>query len=485
MAECDLLGGSPTRPDDPPCIVEERYVGDCLAYRREECVTYQEIPCEDTVIGRSSPCGLFFPPDPRCTDFTGCGPPDYFCEWEVSVTPGSRWVSVRTITEEINDCSPPCNYTIRDPAASDTPQRDETASRGFKRHNPGCNCCNRVLVWDVGYYDTRLEEGGGAYEQGYTFTDFTLLQEWLENDEELLDSLAHDKIGIDFVTEGAMQGFGFYEGSPNFDSYGQAVDDGFWTGDINDYQLIIWPHPTSDDDLDTDASPCIWCEDGTTFETHAIPTTPPNLPDHPLAGGLPEWWGDVATGKWTGRMLWVTSGNSRGETDAYLGYNQNLFLNTLASTHGMTVDPFALDEHTTEPSPSAGGGLDILSGVSAFPATGTTTKISGGQDLLLASGGQYIRTSPPWCRFVQTGDDLTDGNGDGKPDSGEGEGVYESGFPCAQRSIQVKLQGTGNETAYVDYIIFATDSVVAFDEDVGDNLKKFYLNLVKKPVTNL
>jgi hypothetical protein len=135
--------------------------------------------------------------------------------------------------------------------------------------------------------------------------------------------------------------------STQFDPNTDAVDLEYWTGNIQDYKLIIWRCPFSDEtlwedylieqggDCDDDLNAC---QD----EFH----TPDS---RHIFGGLPDWWEDVAEGTWQGRVVILLEGEEivtpnlefpSSNTDLGSGTRtmSALFVNTLADVTGMELD---------------------------------------------------------------------------------------------------------------------------------------------------
>lgn len=355
------------------------------------------------------------------------------------------------------ECPAVCDHPLPPTQGSLGDVRSETISQsaGFKKNNPGCNCCQkRVLIWDLGRYD-ELQSGGQTYHY-FDFIDYALLQEYFEDEE----------IAVDHVTGGSPQQRYFYSGNPGFDPYGNAVENGFWTGDINDYGLIIYPFPVASEDLDGSSQPCPFClqPDGATL------VTAEQVPDHLYWGGTPDWWEDVATGAWEGRILFQSAHNSSQTPTASLGYASNVFLNTLSDVTGMTIDAGARDiSSTSRTEPTVSNLLDITAGMTVAPSA-RAAPITGGDVVVTAT--HFVRTVPAWCVF-QFG------------------GTTVNNFASVSRNIVSKQQPIttvqGEETqeiARVEYLI-ATTRLYPFPSDslaIKDSLKKFYLNLMQLPI---
>ena len=70
----------------------------------------------------------------------------------------------------------------------------------MKRWNPGCNCCDNLLIWDLGVPRSDGDYGFGHYDLV----------------EEIYDEI---NIGIDYVTGSSETPDTFYSDTPEFDPY--------------------------------------------------------------------------------------------------------------------------------------------------------------------------------------------------------------------------------------------------------------------------
>jgi hypothetical protein len=331
------------------------------------------------------------------------------------------------------------------------------------------------LIWDLGSTYTSSPAFGQPRARGYRFFDWSLVQRWFEEGLEEEVGSKSPKYPVDFVTGGATQDLGFYSDA-GFDPYEYAVEEGFWTGDIQDYDLIIWPRPTDDTDLDGSSQPCpgpciqpteIW------HETRA------NAPDHEHFGGLPDWWDEIERGDWNGRLMFITGANARaGELSfdfnplGQIGYASNLFINTLVDTHGMIVDVDPMDtsgwftddtfEFMEVQEPRIAD-ADLMEGVDYLWPMYYTSEVSGGETLLQSDDhGNQITTGPPWCRTDE--------------DPG-----FTQDYDIMQRN-RVEFE----DGAIVDFVIAATPDIVPHTENAAPSVlrsfKQFYFNLMEVPL---
>jgi len=325
---------------------------------------------------------------------------------------------------------------------------------GLKKNNPGCDCCaKRVLIWDVGFYDERTVDGETCHI--FNFTDYSILQELLEE----------EKIAVDHVTGGSPQPWGFYAGNSSFDPYTTAVDNKFWTGNIHDYSLVIFPWPADDSELDAVSQPCPLC----TPDQQPQMLTADGVPDHLYWGGVPDWWDEVADGTWSGRILYRSSAsNFSFNFDADIGYTTGAFINTLTDLHGMEIDLGAADRsQATGRTPTLTVGLDILKDVTQFPPPGRSQTISGGETVAVTHVDHAIRIDPPFCD---------------RPSAGS---TSDSAFPYIQRNIVKKTVPVGSGDAekiidvYVEFIISGGRIEPTEDDSevVRESMKQFYKNL--------
>jgi hypothetical protein len=286
------------------------------------------------------------------------------------------------------------------------------------------------------------------------------------------------KYPVDFVTGGAHQGLGYYQGNSEFDPYEYAVEEGFWTGDIRDYDLIIWPFPADDTDLDGVSLPCPYCVE----PTEVYHRTQNGEPDHQFWGGVPDWWEIIERGEWNGRLMWITGANARKGQYSFhfnplglIGYASNLFLNTLTDTHGMLVNVDAMDTsgwqedeppntfHPVE-EPRIDDSIDLMDKVDTLWPLEYTAEVTGGETLVQSDGeGNQIVTSPFWC-------------------DSESDATFTHDYDIVQRN-RVEFEDTGNIT---DFIIAGTANIVPqrMPDDVEQtrSFKQFYFNLMEVPL---
>jgi hypothetical protein len=363
----------------------------------------------------------------------------------------------------------------------DPPQRDKTigGGSGFKKNHPGCNCCGRVLIWDVGR-QYHFVGGFDPHEHRYDFFDWNYVKEWLED----------AGFAVDFVTGGSFQGPGFYIGSPDFDPYTENSAERFWTGNIFDYDLVILPFPAASTDLDTISEPCPFCDHR--GERH---TTPFGLPDHEYLGGLPDWWTDVASGLWRGRLVVITGTNhSFSDGSAFYvagyGYTSSLFINAfLAADMGLEADTFGqdgadpgggvtvesapdlmqpiyIDDSGKIVKPDTVGATELV--LDDFPL-GEGTAITGGEMLVEYTGEFARQNTPEFCETSQSVPYL-----------------YDESYPVAERNTVQKPHPSGDGTFIpVDYVMVGTNAIIPTPDQTDeerDSLRAFYLNLASVPL---
>lgn len=175
-----------------------------------------------------------------------------------------------------------------------------------KKNNPGCNCCGRVLVWDMGVPGL-TSEGNPTHT---VFQDFSDLQAWSEDEDGVV------KIEVDFATGSAHPSSGFWgimgestgdpslpncpaswENETRFDPETDGVDLGYWTGDIDDYSHIFWSDPFSDGLR-------------LLYDSCGLPPSSscPNwsIDNRHVWGGQPSWLDKVINGSWSGRLVVLT-----------------------------------------------------------------------------------------------------------------------------------------------------------------------------------
>lgn len=307
----------------------------------------------------------------------------------------------------------------------------------MKTMAPGCNCCDRMLIWDLGIPVLDASD--------FSFLNFTRLA-------EVYDDLG---IGLDFVTGEADPPNSFYAVNPGWDPYVAAVEQGNWTGDIRDYKVILWPFPLSAQNLDELNTPCT---------TEVRYPTPAGTADHPLFGGLPQWWTDLEDGLWEGRLVWLTGGNSVEEEGADLmGYASNTFLNTLVDQHGMTMNASALSDQTAFTNVGQVVESDLTDGMVDIPLQEITSSIDGGETFLLeGSVGVDLRTDPSWCINAS-------------------EGSFISNYPIGQRN-RVLFPQVGTSLRTVDFVILMTSALFSRTVAPSENDQRFFRNLFRAPI---
>lgn len=205
-----------------------------------------------------------------------------------------------------------------------------------KANNPGCACCGRVLIWDDGSATVGLDDPG-AHGPG-DFLDFSETKRWVDNGLDL--PLRHEAApgekfsNVDFAFGSAfetddddpdpIEARAFYgyvhvddgggcdvpiPSATLFDPNTDGVDLGYWTGNINDYSLIIWRRPLSNDNLyqqffETKTPPCNTDHISACDVTHNYPDT---------FQEPPSWLEEVMSGAWRGRL--VLALDRGGDTD--------------------------------------------------------------------------------------------------------------------------------------------------------------------------
>ena len=323
---------------------------------------------------------------------------------------------------------------------------------GLKRHNPGCNCCGDVLVWDLG-----VQSGG--WDGTYTFQNWTNLAEFFESID----------VSVDFVTGASDQEDSFFLDNPDFDPYTTAVEDENWSGNIFDYKLIYWPYPAADEDL-TAGHYC--SQDANDVAWHQ-----PGVANHEFFGGVPDWWESIATGAWKGRVVWVTEGNAGNSfLVATRGLAVNLFLNSLSDVHGLELDethyqwPFG-----PNPNLQTIWDVDLTEGVNDFPPIiypATRIMFAGGVsgaarfDELADGTDQFLDISVEWCEK-----DFED------------EETLELIGTVAARSTIGKPQGADQETVIpVDFVIFQHQIMRSITFEDSESFGQLHRNLFEVPV---
>ena len=316
-----------------------------------------------------------------------------------------------------------------------------------KKNNPGCNCCERVLVWDMG-------RRRNVYEQYDPANDRYLFSYNMNETKEGFFGSGPD--GVDYAippelipqSAGGPLGREFWPQNPGYSPYADhsALED-FWTRDIYDYKLIYWYLPQDDTDLDRTSGQGV-CPTPADFLT-----TPDGHPDHPYMGGLPRWWDDVASGDWVGRIVFQTYGSYSSGRLSEL--SSNVFINTLAATHGMSI------EIDFTPAFSGSGnrnvfvdnGTDLGVGVTGMTHSNNMARVTGGETIITAE--VYVRPES-WCQLF----------------SGD-ESLFS--VPYVQRNTV---------TIDVDFTGYLKDFVLICGSLAGDGYDKFHSNLFDAPISN-
>jgi hypothetical protein len=216
----------------------------------------------------------------------------------------------------------------------------------MKTNAPGCNCCDRVLVWDMGVpFATPIEAGISTETQ---FADFGPQQAmWSDLGVTADFALGSPKPSETFwgpMGPVADDGSGFQGrecptapgswGYSHFDPFVQGVDQGYWTGDVYDYTMLFWMFPlgTGEDGWDV-------CFPGTNRVSTFHPNCPALQPDNWwVPGGEPAWYEDVFEGTWEGRVVLCTATRSSPATnnELFRGFSP-AWLNTLPEL-GLVLD---------------------------------------------------------------------------------------------------------------------------------------------------
>lgn len=421
---------------------------------------------------------------------------------------------------------------------------------GFKKNNPACNCCGNVLVWDMGQRERFLTETVAST----TTLDWTWIRQVLVGDPDAVedeDQRGAGAEGVDFVlidrdsSDDELDAFdaddvwGPYEYTGGgcleladpaavFDPETDAVDLGYWTGDIYDYSLIIWHTPYSDDNITEQYSDGLGGDCGD--DTIGCQASQHYPDSGNVWGGLPAWWEEVAEGRWQGRVVIVYDGapNAIGDsagaveqnftqfpTDVFAGTStmSAMFLNELSDvteiefdvstrrTTGLdgscvsTVDTgplvdqlistdcelVASDIPYVEPAPGYSAGdidSDLLDGVSRLYGTKFYHNISGGEELM--GGTAYFRD---FCTENEV-DVVFVGGGNNFEYTFTVPEVSAEHQIVMARSLLVKVFGE-NQIRKVEFVFVFSGAMQtpSGDDDAGgyiEDHKRFLRNLFRK-----
>jgi hypothetical protein len=190
----------------------------------------------------------------------------------------------------------------------------------MKKHNPGCNCCGKVLIYDVGRPNVIVQlEDCTPIAYNTLFLNAKLIKQYLEEIDPSVE-IHHVLVGEDLDTLTSSY-YGTSDSNAknhNFDPETEGVDLKYWSGNIEDYSLIYWAGPIAD--FDATADPGVDCL------AHG-----PECPNNAyIKGGFPKWWDIIksvtndGTNKWRGRL--IITGSDNGDCSGG-DWVSNIFLN--------------------------------------------------------------------------------------------------------------------------------------------------------------
>lgn len=280
---------------------------------------------------------------------------------------------------------------------------------GLKKNNPGCACCGRVLVWDMGDPSLNNYTVPGNDTETF-FGDFTQFKEAIDDGVLPLRHEAEDGeeySAVDFATGSVFPDSNFWgvhgETETEFNDevetcYGRAriqpagnsgsdgeihwvtyirktqgeevvsfvefdlpdgysvvedqgeycitgigedtcpvdfdtesrfnpetdgVDLDYWSGDISDYRLIVWRMPLAN------SQRVLAYDIGCGVEFPGSFCDIFNFENLYVFGGEPSWLAEILTGRWSGRLVIVTSGAycieiNEDEEDDLFGHDQGI-----------------------------------------------------------------------------------------------------------------------------------------------------------------
>jgi len=267
----------------------------------------------------------------------------------------------------------------------------------MKRHAPGCNCCNRVLIWDLGVPITPtpwITFTSAPTQTATSFVNWTATRDAFRGVGVKTDFvLGEPQPSQDFWGPiGTLDGDGTFfcpagDWGPGIDPETDAVDLGHWSGDIFDYSLIIWRAPLSD------AAPlgnqCGLVSNFSVFNDEgALPCPAMDANDSLwVAGGRPSWYDAVFSGAWRGRIVvCLTNSMNAGairlidrtpdvpEPFKYMFWQSQgrcslEFFAEDRDLHGVDFEHIAIDPRITSNNVSMAAEDDLTVGVPPFSAT--------------------------------------------------------------------------------------------------------------------
>jgi len=262
-----------------------------------------------------------------------------------------------------------------------------------KKNNPGCDCCGRVLIWDMGFRRGSFEGTFTTFQFGvnigYIFSYDNESNEWPQMFAEETDKVDF-AIPPEILNANVFGQFGapedhFWTSHPNYDPYDDYSSlENFWTRNVYDYKLIVWVLPQADFDLDATGGggTC------TSLVPELLEQTNAGQPDHQYQGGKPAWYTDVTEGTWVGRLVIIGGYNAIGLSN----FSSNVFIDSLNEDTGMSVDTDIArgavgdKEHIVALS-------DLTEGVSSISNIAGAAAIEGGEAIF--SLNELFRDQ--WC----------------------------------------------------------------------------------------
>jgi hypothetical protein len=341
----------------------------------------------------------------------------------------------------------------------------------MKKNNPGCNCCEgRILVWDAGAPIITASLPSDPCQPATFFTEFFDGRFLKIAIDELTDpGETGDGAKIDFALNGETNPAGNFYGGPTPPIENENLDlesSPHWTGDIFDYDLVIYPAPISQgvDEIGRPGEDCF---------PHG-PGDPVCPSDRWVKGGLPSWWEAIKESAnsssvndpnlWSGRLVLLTQNSGIESNIGLWAHNIFLHFTLLPQISGLG---FSIDRRNQSDDKNIFN--NTPSPVTPDPLTRDYT----------AEGEVYISTLGHARSTGLSGGTILASN----PDGGWTDGCDVFGTPVASWDILThKTVGFGR----VDIVLCTSYETIensgAYDPITFSNTKKFQQNLFQVPV---
>lgn len=350
----------------------------------------------------------------------------------------------------------------------------------LKKNTPGCNCCGRVLIWDMGS-GVSFDSINFGTEHTF-FNDWEGLADWINGigiaEAEDIPAWNSEESKVDFAlgnTQPPDDFWGHFEGNSNgcleqfpdpvsqFDPETDAVDLGYWTGDIRDYSLILWSTPFSDGrdlfeylaEIDPDNNDC----NGPGGPEDSVLCPQEHRDALWMWGGVPDWWQTIVNGEWSGRLV-ILLGGARAMRQSSHDPAAHFLNDYLSDTTEITADVSERTATASDSTPFADPEIEpLIEGVTQL-AFGPINDLVGGTPLFVRSV-----TLRHGCNISASG-------------------IHSATINSVVR--KTKMVGTEEGVRKkVEFVVCSVLSVISATSEEEDENKQFVINLFQKPLHSI